>query len=334
MIGQRLGDFVVDRELGEGGVGRVYLGHRAGSEERVAIKVLHPELAGEELFLKRFRREAQAARALPHPHVVTLLGSGTSRGVHWIAYEYVEGGTLAELLEREGPLAEERALSVARDLADALRCAAERGLIHRDLKPENVLLDAEGRPKLADLGLVKLNDPALTRLTRPGAVVGTPHYMAPEQARGEEIDWRADQYALGLCLWTMLTCELPFDPSGSAPVVSVVRARLEGDLPDVRRRRPELRAETATVLGVLTARRPEARYPTPEAVVENLERACLGRPVRGGGASPSSPPGGETTDASTPSPPPRSRRGAWFLAAAAAALLALALAAATRVLGG
>lgn len=274
----KVGPFRVLRGLGQGSMGRVYLAEREGTGERVALKLLKPQFAADREYLERFHREARAAAGARHPHVVAVSASGNDEalGLHWIAFEYVEGGSLEDLLKRRGGmLEEEEALKVALGIARALEFTASRGIVHRDVKPANVLLARDGQPKLADLGMARHLDLS-TRVTAPGIVLGTPAYLAPEQAMGvEDIDGRADLYALGVCLWEMLTGRLPLD-EGVTTEQLIVR-HVDEDIPDVRLYKPMVSDPTAQVVAGLCARNRDVRYPEAKAAAADIERVLAGK---------------------------------------------------------
>jgi serine/threonine-protein kinase len=210
LIGLILGDtYEVRRRLGEGGMGRVYEARHVRLGRRFAVKVLHQMFTGEREALARFRREATAAAAIGSPHVAQIVDvNATREGQPYLVYELLEGEDLGTLLDREGALPIARATRIARQVAQGLRAAHEAGVVHRDLKPENVMLvrDSEGGEfaKVLDFGIAKLSQE--DKLTRTGAVLGTPAYMAPEQARGgSAIDHRVDVYALGAMLYRAVT---------------------------------------------------------------------------------------------------------------------------------
>jgi hypothetical protein len=196
--------------LGAGGMGAVYRATQKRLGRAVALKVLHAELSGDPVFVERFLREAQAMAKLAHPGIVAVHDYGEREGRCYLVMEHVEGANLRALL-RQGLLAPRQALDIVRQLCDALQFAHDEGVVHRDIKPENVLVDAKGRVKVADFGLAKLvGTPASITLTDAGAVMGTPHYMAPEQVeRPRDVDHRADLFSLGVVFYEMLTGELP-----------------------------------------------------------------------------------------------------------------------------
>lgn len=199
----------IDGLLGQGGMGAVFRARQPRLERSVALKVLPRALGEDPDFAERFLREARALARLSHPGIVTVHDFGCADGLHYLLMELVEGTNLRTLL-RQGPLEPQQALAIARELCEALQYAHDEGVVHRDIKPENVLIDARGRVKVADFGLVKLVGNEQELLTRSDQVMGTPHYMAPEQMeRPLEVDHRADLFALGVVLYEMLTGSLP-----------------------------------------------------------------------------------------------------------------------------
>ncbi len=219
------GRYRITALLGEGGMGAVYLAEHVHMKKRLALKLLHPALAGNEEVIARFRREAEAAAHLDHPNVVAATDFGqTDDGAFFLVLEYIDGTSLREVMEG-GPIPTGRALHIARQIALALGRAHEAGIVHRDLKPENVMLvrkeDDADFVKVLDFGVARI-EPQTERegsdqpLTRLGTVVGTPAYMAPEQALGEKVTARSDLYALGVVLYEMLTGKHPFDGDAMA----------------------------------------------------------------------------------------------------------------------
>jgi len=211
MIGSRMGSWLLDRELGRGGMGRVYLAH-ADSGARAAVKVLSAELAADAEFPQRFEREISILRQLEHPNIVRFLESGVQDGRSWFAMEYVEGPNLETLRQDRGKLSWSEVIDLAQQLALALKHAHDRGIIHRDLKPANMLLSSNGsgfvQVKLTDFGIASLF--AGGHLTQTGQVIGTAEYLSPEQAAGKPATRRSDIYSLGVLLYTLLTGQPPF----------------------------------------------------------------------------------------------------------------------------
>jgi serine/threonine-protein kinase len=227
-VGQRLGSYQIIDEIGRGGMAVVYKAYDSHHRRYVALKVLPAYFQHDQQLVERFHREARAARGLDHPNIVQVYGSGEADGLHYLAMEYAGGGSLSDLLaQQQGPLELGRAVDIAAQVGAALEYSHGRGLIHRDLKPSNILLAAEGRVLLCDFGIAKVL--GQSTLTGTGQVMGTPAYMAPEQARGQrDLDGRADIYALGVILYQMLTGRVPFD--GDTPLV-VLRAVVDDPVP-------------------------------------------------------------------------------------------------------
>lgn len=197
----------------------VYKGYQQSLNRYVAIKVLRAELARDQEFVERFRREALAVADLSHPNILHVYDAGYDHGVYYIVMAYVDGGSLKELITR-GPIEMEYAIAIAAQVADALHHAHQRGIIHRDVKPSNILISRDGRPLLTDFGIAKALHES-TGLTRTGTSIGTPEYMAPEQIQGQPVDARTDIYALGIVLYEMLAGWVPF--SSTTPVATLYK---------------------------------------------------------------------------------------------------------------
>jgi hypothetical protein len=256
------------RLLGEGGMGRVYLAEDPDLGRRAAIKVVSRHRVDSEEARARFRREARALASVEHPGVVRVYGFGDAGGQPYLAMEYVEGESLADRLRRERALPVAEAVRIVRSVAEALAAAWEGGLVHRDVKPSNILLDRKGQVRVADFGLAKgtgggSSDPTLTR---EGAVVGSPAYLSPEQARGLPVDFRTDVYSLGVVLYEALAGSPPFQ--GPTPA-DVVAQHLYAGLPALAARRPGLPAEVLRVVEWMTQKDPAQR---PGSYPELLSR--------------------------------------------------------------
>lgn len=275
------------RLLGSGGMGEVYLARDKILGREVAIKVLRKRYAEDEEYVARFRREARSAASLSHPNVVSIHDLGCSGdGDHYIAMEYVPGGTLKQRLVEGGALRPAAAAAVALQIADALDAAHARGIVHRDVKPQNVLLTAGGNAKLADFGIAGAASPAVGSRTTP--VVGTPSYMSPEQVSGEPVGPASDLYSLGVILYEMLTGEAPFcvgNPGAAA-------AKRTNDPPwSPRRLDPGIPEGMDSLVVKLLARRPADRYADAAELAGDLRRLRDGLPPVA--ANPDAGPSGE-----------------------------------------
>ena len=264
LIGSVLGTCTLQQLVGQGGMGAVYLAQQSRPRRQVAVKVLLPattlkphHLAA---FLERFRRETDAAASLEHPNIMPVYEYGERDGLAYLVMPYVSGGTLRDVMEREGALALPTVVNYLEQLAAALDFAHSRGVIHRDIKPANILLTPEGRLLLTDFGLVKViseGQVSRVRLTGAGAPVGTPDYMSPEQVMGIEVDGRADQYSLGIILYQMLTGTTPFQ--GETPM-QIAAQQLHVQPPSPRQYRPGLPFAAEQVILKALAKRPADRY--------------------------------------------------------------------------
>jgi len=269
---------VLVRELGRGGMATVYLARDIKHDRPVALKVMHMHLAlgkGQ----KRFAREIGFVATLNHPHIVPVLDSGeTSTGLRWFTMPYVEGETLRARLKREGSLPIDQALKIARDAADALEYAHQRGVIHRDIKPENILL-AGGHALVADFGVARaLETTDEGTLTADWDVVGTPSYMSPEQANADRvIDTRTDIYALGVVLYEMLTGAPPY--TGTSPQAIMAKIMTSRTPPSVQRERPTVSDALDAVVGKAMAARPADRFRSAASFAEALEAVERGAPA-------------------------------------------------------
>ncbi len=254
MIGDRLGKWVIFKELGRGGMGRVYLAQEELTGRHAAIKVLAAELATDPGFLQRFQREVEILGKLDHPNIVKLHEAGCENNHHFYAMEYVEGESLDDILQTQGRLPWQEVLAIAAQLASALRHAHDHGIIHRDLKPPNILRTPQGLVKLTDFGIAKVF--ASRHLTAPGGVIGTAEYLSPEQAAGKVVGKRSDLYCLGAVLYAMLTGRPPFQGNSHLELMHKHRyAQFERP----RRLVPEIPDEVDELIGRLLAKEPDDR---------------------------------------------------------------------------
>jgi tetratricopeptide (TPR) repeat protein len=266
VIGTTLGRYQIVGEVGRGGFATVYQGYDAGLQRPVALKVLHPELVRDEVALRRFQREAVAVARLRHPNIVVVYEFSQHDGFAYIAMEYVEGTTLKAKLGKPMPLDEARRIAV--DVASALDYAHKNGVIHRDIKPANVLLTHDNHVVLADFGIAILAQHA-DSVTR--GLLGTPQYMAPEQALGEPIDARSDLYALGIVLFEMLAGQVPF--RGDTPLATLA-LQVNAPVPKLRGLNPAVPEAVEAVVERALAKDPAQRYPTAEEFRLALIAAC------------------------------------------------------------
>src|SRR6516162_1463816 len=200
LTGRTLGEFVILRRLGNGGMGQVYLAEQISLKRKVALKILRPELAANQNSLKRFRVEAENVARLTHANIVQIYAIGEPDGVPYMALEYVEGRNLRDYINRKGPPELPVCLSIMRQIASALARAGEQGFVHRDIKPENILLTRKGEVKVADFGLSRCfqESGAAPTITQSGVAMGTPMYMSPEKVQGKPVDQRSDIYSFGV----------------------------------------------------------------------------------------------------------------------------------------
>ena len=265
-----------EKMLGEGGMGVVYQGIDLQTNKPVAIKQLRPEkVAGHPTLVERFSREAEALRALDHPNIVKVLATFTDENKQFIVMEFMDGGSLHDLLGQKDQLSIPRVLSIALDLADALTRAHRLGIIHRDLKPANVLLAGDGTVRLSDFGIAKVADSFVGvdhGLTKEGTILGTIDYLSPEACRGEVLDARTDIWALGVVLFEMLVGKRPFPhPATSPTVVSTLSAILIQPVPDLGTARPDAPESLIDLINRMLTKEREARIPSMRLVGAELE---------------------------------------------------------------
>jgi len=334
------GKYRVEREIGQGAMGTVYLGEHIGLKKKLALKVLHSDLEVSDESLQRFQREGMAAGRFSHPHAIQIFDFDRSESVHgkarvfYLAMEFVDGANLTLFLRQKGRLPVAMAVKLARQMLSCLAEAHRHGIVHRDLKPDNIMVSegsrGELRLKVLDFGLSKLVDRKLgsSLMTQPGRLLGTPLYMAPEQLQGEEADERSDVYAAGLILYEMLAGERPFKEKDSA---QLFLARPAAEAPSLRANCPDLDLpdELETLLVRALQRERDRRFQTAEEMLNALDEV----PVETGSVhrSRASVAGGSTLPAPPPTPAPapaaaparRSVRGLLLALAGGVALVVL-----------
>ena len=296
--GRRLGRFELAEKLGEGGMGTVYRARDVADQATVAIKILNERLAKNVDSRRRFAKEARLLARVNNPFVANLLEFNDDGGVHYLAVEFVPGGTVAGLLRKRKKLDESAALAIVADTARGLAVAHQRGVIHRDIKPDNLLLTTAGRdflyadsvesrdpPAVPTGPLVKLSDFGLARvdqqseslaITRAGAVLGTPLYMSPEQCRGTGVDARSDVYSLGATLYHLLAGRPPFDGDSH---VAVLNKHCHEPPPALKHLRPDASEATIHVVEKCLAKNPDARYADAAELLADVEKLLIGEPT-------------------------------------------------------
>jgi serine/threonine protein kinase/Flp pilus assembly protein TadD len=277
MIGKMLSHYKVLDQIGEGGMGAVYVAEDQNLGRKVALKILREEMASNPDRLERFRREAQAVAALNHPNIVTIHSIEESPEGHFITMELVEGKGLDQMVSGDG-MSSERMLEIAEPLVRALIAAHERGITHRDLKPANVMVTSDGIVKILDFGLAKLQaspesgeheDLPTQTLTQIGTVVGTIPYMSPEQVQGLLVDHRTDIFSLGVILYEMATGHRPFGGSNSAEVASAILRDTPGSIGETR---PDLPGQLGSIINRCLEKEPELRYQSAADILTALTK--------------------------------------------------------------
>jgi len=274
LTGQELGPYEIRELVGQGGMASVYKAYHPATDRFVAVKVMLPNMAVDETFVKRFQREAQFVASLQHIHILQVFDYGEQDGVAYLVMPFLPGDTLADKI-RNHPLPPRESARIFRQLAQALDYAHGRGLLHRDIKPSNIMIDESGNALLADFGLTKMIDSSgMSQLTGDSSVVGTPAYMSPEQGQGIELTPASDIYSLGVVLYEMLTGDVPFQ---AETPVAVVFKHVSEPAPSVREANPDVPGEVAAVVDQCLSKEPEDRFPTALAMADALDKAIEGR---------------------------------------------------------
>ncbi len=254
-------NFTLGKEIGRGGMARVFLGEQLEPKRKVAIKIVTPQ-GNDPKILEDLQKEGDTVAQFSHPNIVTVFSCGVIEQNYYLAMEILGGGDLAQKIE--SGITELEAFNIMLDMAKALEHAHKRGTLHRDIKPENILFHEDGQAVLVDFGIAKAQN-TVSEFTRVGAVVGTPHYMSPERALGKEIDERSDLYALGVVLYEMLIGKKVFEGSDT---FAISYAHVHEPVPDL----PEDKSKYQTLLNKLLAKNPDDRFQTATQLVSQLKK--------------------------------------------------------------
>lgn len=274
MLGREIGTVVIEKELGRGAMGAVFLGHQKALERPVAVKVMLPTEMDTQRALGRFRREAQAIARLRSPYIVQVFDTGvTDDQIFYIVMEFLQGETLTQRLARENSYTVGFALEVAWQVAQGLDAAHQAGVIHRDIKPDNLMITANNHVSITDFGLARgdAHSQGLEEVTVDGSILGTPAYMAPEQIVSQPLDGRCDMYSLGIVLFEMLVGQHPFTDEDP---MAVLMNQVKQPLPDPRQWRPDLSDEVCQLLQRMTAKNRDHRFPTCGHLAQELQGLC------------------------------------------------------------
>lgn len=271
MIGKILNNrYKIIELIGRGGMAYVYKAQDLKLNRYVAVKILREEYTENEQFIKKFDRESQAAAGLADPNIVSVYDVGVDGDVYFIVMEYVDGITLKQYLTQKGRLDYEEATNFIIDIAEALKCAHEHGIIHRDIKPQNIMLTSDLTPKVTDFGIARAINSATITMTNQ--TMGSVHYISPEQARGGFVDARSDLYSLGIMYYELLTGELPFDDDNS---VSIAIKHIQEDITPPDQINPSIPQSVSDVVVRLCQKKPEDRYQSCDELIEDLDQIML-----------------------------------------------------------
>lgn len=269
LIGKRISDrYKILETIGGGGMANVYLAHDMILDRDVAVKVLRLDFANDEEFIRRFRREAQSATSLNHPNIVSIYDVGEEDDIYYIVMEYVKGQTLKQYILEHSPLSVEEVVRIMKQLTSAIGHAHQNRIIHRDIKPQNVLIDRSGNVKITDFGIAMAL--SATTITKTNSVLGSVHYLSPEQARGAMANKKSDIYSLGIVMFELLTGRLPFFGESA---VSIALKHLQSETPSVRRWNPHVPQSVENIVLKATAKDPFDRYESVQQMEEDIATA-------------------------------------------------------------
>jgi serine/threonine protein kinase len=276
LTGKTLNNYKIVSPLGRGGMATVYKAHEKSLNRMVALKVLSTQLSEDKEYIKRFQREAQAAAQLNHPNIVQIFSIGEDKGIHYFAMEYIKGESLAEVKKDTGVMHPEKAVTLIKQVADALADAHRAGLVHRDIKPSNIMIDSLGRAKVTDFGIAYVSS-AQTKLTREGSIIGTPEYLSPEQCEGKTVDQRSDIYSLGVTLYELLTGRTPYE--ADTPV-SMLMKIVRGNFPPICEVNANLPNPLCDIIEKMMITNPDERYASMKEVLDDLNTLQLDDPIQ------------------------------------------------------
>ena len=348
----RFGKCVLERKIGEGGMGAVYLARHQTLDIPVAVKVLPPDLSSRDpRFTQRFVREARLASQLRHPNIVSVLDAGAEGRYHYLVMEYVDGPTSRQKVAQEGKFPWPQAVQIIRQVADGLGYAARKGIIHRDVTAENIMLDSDGVARITDFGLARDVASKGEGVTQTGTSLGTPYYMSPEQINSaKDVDFRSDIYSLGITLYHLVCGRVPY--TGTS--FEIMSKHVHTPLPSPKMHTPDLPDDVCDVIGKMTAKKPQDRYQSYGELCKDLDRLHKNEQVSAAGFQDASTveayPGAVPLSENKPDPAaversrqqtilvePKSGRGrrvVYAIAAAVAAALVTAAIAAALLLRG
>ena len=266
MKGQKINDrYQIIKSIGEGGMANVYLAYDTILDRNVAVKVLRGDLASDEKFVRRFQREALSASSLTHPNIVEVYDVGEDNDQYYIVMEYIEGKHLKELLKKRGKLTTSEVVDIMLQITDGMSMAHDSYIIHRDIKPQNIMILENGVVKITDFGIAMAMNAA--QLTQTNSVMGSVHYLPPEQANGKGSTLQSDIYSMGILMYELLTGKLPYKGDNA---VEIALKHLKESLPDIKEELPELPESIANIIKKAAAKNPKNRYADAREMHEDL----------------------------------------------------------------